>query len=96
MSETSRPEWMEDELVKDISPAKLNFLEKLFHESHGKSQKELMSMLLPLLKDAKQQGLTFTSTEMNSAIAAIRKHCTAEESAQMDKILSKSKGGGRN
>lgn len=86
----ARPTWMEDELVRDIPQEKLDFLGKLFTESHGKSQKELMAYLMPMMKQAKKERLTFSSQEMNVAIAAIRKHSTAEELSQIDKILEKS------
>ena len=36
-------------------------------------------------------GAPFTPQEMNAAIAAIRKHSSAEELSQIDKILEKSR-----
>ena len=50
-----RPEWMKDPLVRDIHPKKLDFLEQLFQEAHGKSQKELMAFLMPMLRKAKKE-----------------------------------------
>lgn len=88
----SRPAWMEDELVQNIPKEKLNFLGRLFTEGHGKSQKEMMAYLMPMMAQAKKENLTFTPQEMNAAIAAIRKYSTKEELSQIDKILSKSKG----
>lgn len=88
-----RPAWMEDELVKDIPPQKLEFLGKLFAEGHGKNQKEMMSYLMPMMKQAKKEHLTFSPQEMNAAIAAIKKHSTPEELSQIDKILEKSRQG---
>lgn len=87
----NRPQWMNDPLVKDISPQKLSFLEKMFEKSQGKSQKELMGSLIPLMKQAQQEHLTFTPAEMNAAISAVKKHSTPEEIAKMDKILEKAK-----
>lgn len=89
-----RPAWMDDALVKDISPRKLEFLETLFQESHGRNKKEMMAFLMPMMKRAKQENLTFTASEMNAAISAIKKYSTEEEIAKMDKILEKSKNGG--
>lgn len=95
MSDKEKPAWMADELVKDISQKKLEFLGKMFSESHGKSQKEMMSFLMPMMKKAKQENLTFTPGEMNAAIAAIKKHSTPDELEQINKILEKSKNGGK-
>ena len=93
MDEKAKPAWMQDELVKDIPPGKLDFLGRMFAEGHGKSQKEMMAMLLPMMKKAKQEKLTFTLQEMTAAIAAIKKHSSPEELKQINKILEKSKGG---
>jgi len=86
---TKHPLWMEDELVKNISTAKLTFLEKMYQESHGKSKKDMMSFLMPMMKKAKEENLTFTPAEMNAAISAIKKYSTQEEIAKMDQLLEK-------
>jgi hypothetical protein len=83
------PEWMDDELVKDIPKEKLIFLSKMFAGSQGKSQKELMLSLVPMMKQAKKDNLTLTSAEMTAAIAAIKKHSTAQELDKINKILNK-------
>lgn len=84
-----RPEWMSDPLVKEIPERKLEFLGKMFAEGHGKSQREMMAFLLPMMKKAKAENLTFTPQEMNAAISAIKKHSSEEELKQIDKILDK-------
>lgn len=91
MNNDKRPAWMQDDLVKNIPQKKLDFLEKMFAEGQGKNQKEMMAMLLPMMKKAKQENLTFTPQEMSSAIAAIKKHSTPEELQQIDKILEKTR-----
>ncbi len=89
------PAWMADPLVKDIPERKLRFLGQMFTEGHGKSQKEMMAFLMPMMKKAKQENLTFTPQEMNAAIAAIKKHSSEEELKQIDKILEKSAKNGK-
>ena len=92
MENKERPVWMTDPLVKDIPEKKLQFVEQLFVQGHGKSQKEMMAYLMPMMIKSKAENLTFTPQEMNAAIAAIRKHSTKEELTQIDKILEKSRG----
>ena len=92
MENETRPAWMADPLVKDIPEQKLKFVEELFAKGHGKSQKEMMAYLMPMMKKAKEENLTFTPQEMN---AAIRKHSSKEELTQIDKILEKSRAGDR-
>ncbi len=85
----NRPTWMEDELVKSIDPRKLEFLSKLFAEGKGKSQKEMMTFLMPMMRKAKKERLTFTPQEMQAAISAIKKYSTEEELKKIDNILAK-------
>jgi len=90
-----RPAWMDDPLVQEIPEKKMRFLEELFAQGsaagQNKSQKEVMARLMPMMKRARQEGLSFTPKEMSAAVAAIRKHSSAEELQQIDKILEKSK-----
>lgn len=83
------PYWMDDELVRDIPPQKLVFLSGLFTESKGKSQKEMMAFLLPMLKKAKAENLTFSQTEITACIQAIKKHSNQEELSQIEALLKK-------
>lgn len=80
---------MSDDLVKDIPRKKLDFLQKLFQEGQGKSQKEMMAFLMPLLKKANQEDLKLTRQEMNAAISAIKKHSTEQELDKIDQLLQK-------
>ncbi len=81
--------WMEDELVKDIPKEKLDFLAQIMTGSKGKSQRQMMSAMLPLMKEAQSKGLQFTAAETAAAIAAIRKYSSQEENAKIDEILHK-------
>lgn len=85
----THPLWMDDPLVKDISPEKLSFLSGLFAEGKGKSQKEIMSFFLPMMKKAKAENLTFTQSEVSACIQAIRKYSSAEERNRIDSLLKK-------
>ena len=93
--DNNRPEWMSDPLVKDIPEKKLDFLGQMFAERQGKSQKELMASLLPMITKARQENLSFTPQEMTAAIAAIRNHSSEEELKQIDNILEKTKDMGK-
>lgn len=87
-----RPTWMEDELVKNISAKKLTFLSQIFASDcfkKQKSPKEIMAFLLPAMKKARSEGLTFTQQEMNAAIQAIKKYSTLEEQHKIDELLKK-------
>lgn len=91
--ENNTPTWMSDPLVSGIPQKKLKFLGEMFASSQGKSQKELMSTMMPMMQKAKRENLTFTPQEMNAAIAAIRNHSSQEELQKIDQILAKTKKG---
>ena len=95
MDNSSRPAWMSDPLVKDIPDKKLDFLGEIFAESQGKSQRELMMSLMPMMNRARQENLSFSPQEMATAIAAIKKYSSEEELKQIDNILEKTKGVGK-
>lgn len=88
----SRPAWMDDELVKDIPQKKLEFAAELFQKGRGKSQKEMMAFIMPMMRRAKAENLTFSQNELNACIQAIKKHSTEEELAKIDDILTKKQG----
>ena len=87
MDYSKTPLWMQDDLVKDIPREKLDFLSKLFAQGHGKSQKEMMALLMPAMRKAKQEHLTFTPQEMQAA----KKYSTESELRQIENILEKSR-----
>ncbi len=90
MEDYAHPAWMDDELVKSIDPKKLDFLSRLFTEGrgHGRSQKEMLAYIVPMMRRAKLEHLSFTPQEINAAINAIRKYSTQEELKQIDRILA--------
>lgn len=85
------PAWMSDPLVKDIPRKKLEFLSEMFEKGQGRSQKEMMALMMPMMKRAKQESLAFTPQEMAAAIAAVKKYSSTDELKQIDKILEKTK-----
>lgn len=86
---TASTAWMQDELVRNIPKEKLAFLSTMMEQGAASSQKELMSRMLPLIKQAKEKGLQFNASETAAAIAAIRKHSSATENARIDELLHK-------
>lgn len=91
MERIHRPQWMNDESVRDIDVRKLEFIQELHDNAKATNQKELMMKLMPKLKYAKEQGLLLSLREVQTAIAAIKKYSTPEELEQIDKVLNKVK-----
>lgn len=88
MSDSIKPQWMSDPLVKDIDPAKLDFLQSIVFESRGKSQKELLPFLMQVIKKGKASQLSFTDDEMSAIMTAIKNNSTPEELEQINKFMA--------
>lgn len=87
------PAWMNDPTVQQIPKEKLDFMKELFSGGKGKSQKEMMAYMIPMMKRAKQENLTLSKEELSLAIAAIKRHSTMEELEKINHILSKANQG---
>lgn len=87
------PAWMNDPTVQQIPKEKLEFMKELFSGGKGKSQKEMMAYMIPMMKRAKQENLTLSKEELSLAIAAIKRHSTMEELEKINHILSKANQG---
>jgi len=82
-------EWMNDELVRDIPVQKLEFLAQMFSQNRGIDQKHTIRSILPLLKEAREKGYTFTPAETSAVISAIRKYSSKEENQKIDALLNR-------
>ena len=78
--------WMDDESVKHISQRKLEFLQELYNESKGKSQKELVAYIMPMMKKAKKESDDSKSKARSSRSGAKQK--TSKPKAQKQQSSS--------
>lgn len=81
--------WMDDDLVRHIPKEKLDFLSSLSLSGQGKSQKEMMTYMMSVIKKAKEQKITFTPVEIQTIITAIQKYSSPEELAKMNEMMKK-------
>lgn len=86
---SENPAWMQDDSVSNIAPEKFAFLKTLVEGGQGKNQKELMLYLMQNMKVAKNNGLTFTPSELQLLMETIRKYSTKEDLAKIDELLKK-------
>ena len=80
--------WMNDPLVKDIDPIKLQFLQKLVFESKSMDKKQLLPFLMALGKRGRESQISFTEEEVNHIIEALKKHSSAEDVAKINSVLT--------
>ncbi len=80
-------DWKKDERLKDISPEKLQLLEKLASGIHGKTPNEAMPLLMAALSAAKAKGLSFTTEEMNLIIDLLKSSASKAEAERIEQLL---------
>ena len=68
-----KPRWMAEPSLQDIPQEKLDFLQKMVFESRELSQKDLLPFLMALAQRSRSSNITFSTEEMNTIIAAIKK-----------------------
>lgn len=80
-------DWKKDPRLKDISPEKLQLLEKLASGIHGKSPNEAMPLLMAALSTAKAKGLSFTTEEMNLIIDLLKNSASKAEAERIEHLI---------
>lgn len=83
-----KPKWMTDPLVADIDYAKLEFLQSVVFETQGKSQKELLPLLMNVIKKGKMKQISFSDDEISAIVAAIKRNSTPQEAEQINKFMA--------
>lgn len=81
-------DWMKDEVLKDIDPYKLEFLQALIFESSNLKKEQLMPFLMAVMKRGKEKNVSFSDEEITKIVNVIRKYASPEEIAKIEKIMS--------
>lgn len=82
-----KPEWMNEPEVAHIDTRKLDFLQALVFENRNKSQKEMMPVLMNIMKMSREQNISFSEDEVQAIITALERHSTPAELKMMHKIM---------
>ncbi|MDR2888616.1 MAG: hypothetical protein LBV33_02115 [Lachnospiraceae bacterium] len=88
MSNNNKPEWMNDPLVQNIAPEKLEFLQAMVFEGNKMSRDQMMPFLISLAKRGRDKSVTFTDTEMDTVITVLKKYSTPEELDKINKVMA--------
>lgn len=89
-------EWMNDPELKNISRAKLDFLDKMFVQSASinssgtqqERQKNMMAFLMSLGKLSRENNISFQKEEVELIFSVLKKYSTSDDIAKMQKISS--------
>lgn len=83
------PNWMNNPSLSHISPEKLQFLLHFKEKTVGLDKKQMMPVIMQLLKEAREKNLTFTKPEIDLIVQAIKSSSTDEEKTKIDQIIKK-------
>jgi hypothetical protein len=81
-------EWIRDEALKDIDPAKLEFLQALVFESSSLKKEQMLPFLLAVAKRSQEKNMTFTNEEMDAVASVLKKYAAEDELVKINKILA--------
>ena len=81
-------DWMKDPLLAGIDPAKMALLNSFVSQGTGKSQNEIVSLMMAAANSSRSRGLQFTPDEMERVIQVLKAGKSPQEIAKMDKMLS--------
>lgn len=85
------PEWFDDPRISSVSPAKLTLLLKLAEQIEGKTQKEVMPILMGAMASANRQHLQFTREEFDLIFEIMKEGKSEAEKQQMDATLARAR-----
>ncbi len=81
-------DWMKDPSLSGIDPAKMALLQSFINQGSGKSQNEIVSVLMAAANSSRAKGLQFSPQEMELIIRVLKVGKSPQEIARMDKMLS--------
>lgn len=81
-------DWMKDPSLSGIDPAKLAMLQSFANQGAGKSQNDILPLLMSAASSSKKKGLQFTPSEMDMIVNVLKAGKSPQETARMDKMLS--------
>lgn len=84
MSDSS---WMNNPLLKDIDPVKLQILTSLANEAGTKKSSELMPFFMSAMNQANEKGVNFTSPEKELLTDILLQQLSPQERKKAETII---------
>lgn len=80
-------EWINNPMLKNIDPIKLDLIQKAASQVSGKSGKELAPVMLALITSANRQKIQFSQEEISLILEILKEGKSKEEQAQIDQTI---------
>lgn len=80
-------EWLNNPMLKNIDPVKLDLIQKAASQVSGKSGKELAPVMLALITSANRQKIQFSQEEISLILEILKEGKSKEEQTQIDQTI---------
>lgn len=81
-------QWMDNPKLEGIDKEKLKMLQGLADQGMNKSQSDMLPFLMSAATQGKENGIHFSSDEINAIIEVMKMGKSPKEAARLDKIVS--------
>ena len=81
-------QWMNNPRLAGLDKEKLQMLQGLADQGMNKSQSDMLPFLMAAATQGKENGIHFSSDEINAIIEVMKMGKYPKEAARMDKIVS--------
>ena len=81
-------DWMKDPSLSGIDPAKLAMLQSFASQGAGKTQNDILPLLMTAAASQKKKGLQFTQNEIDMIINVMKAGKSQQDIARIDKMAA--------
>ena len=80
-------DWMNNPLLKNMDPIKLELIKTAAHQTAGKSGNSLAPVLMSLITSANRKGIRFTTDEITMILNILKEGKSPQEQQQIDQTV---------
>ena len=80
-------DWMNNPLLKNMDPIKLELIKTAAHQPAGKSGNSLAPVLMSLITSANRKGIRFTTDEITMILNILKEGKSPQEQQQIDQTV---------
>ena len=81
-------DWMKDPSLSGIDPAKLAMLQSFDSQGAGKTQNDILPLMMTAAASSKKKGLQFTQNEIDMIINVMKSGKSQQDIARIDKMAA--------
>lgn len=80
-------DWLNDPLLRDMNPIKVELIKTAASQTSGKSGNSLAPVLMSLITSANRKGIRFSSEEITLILNILKQGKSEQEQQQIDRTV---------